>query len=328
VTNVRRLAAALRRTVLHVAPTVLTVIALNFVLLQCLPGDAADVLAAASGGDSAETISALRRHLGVDVPLWDQLLNYLNNLAHFSLGFSPRYGAPVMDLIMSRLPGTLTLMLTALIISLILGVGIGAIMAVWARRWPDRLLSLVMLAWYSTPVFWVGLVSIVVMSVHLGLLPSGGAQTLGADLSGWPLVADRVRYAILPSIALALPFVAIYARLTRAAMLEVQRQDFVRTAEAKGLGPWRINFRHVLPNALLPVTTVAGLHLGHLLGGAVVVETVFEWPGLGRLAIDAVQAREYNVLLGILLLSSLVVIAANLLIDLLHAWLDPRVAAA
>jgi peptide/nickel transport system permease protein len=151
-------------------------------------------------------------------------------------------------------------------------------------------------------------------------------MTLGVNLTGWDWLVDRVSHAVLPALALASFFVAIYARLTRVAMLEVQRQDYVRTAQAKGLHPFLVTVRHVLRNALLPITTVAGMHLGNLLGGAAVIETVFSWPGLGRLALEAVQGRDYNVLLGVLLLSSILVIVANVLVDLLHAWLDPRIA--
>lgn len=313
------------RTALQTVPTVLGVLALNFLLLQLLPGDAADILAAESGAATAESLAAMREHLGLNVSVGQQLLTYLNHLAHGSLGFSQRYGEPVMDLILGRMPGTLLLMALALLISVTVGILLGVVMAVWSGRWPDRALSLVALLLYSTPGFWFGLIVIVVFSVYLGWLPSTGSMTVGADLTGWALLRDRLGYAILPAATRAAHFIAIYARLTRAAMLEVQRLDFVRTAQAKGLHPFRVTVRHVLRNALLPVTTVAGMHLGELLGGAVVVETVFGWPGLGRLTVEAIDAREYNVLLGVLLLSSLAVILANLLVDMLHAWLDPRI---
>jgi peptide/nickel transport system permease protein len=177
------------------------------------------------------------------------------------------------------------------------------------------------------PAFWIGLMLIVVFSVRLGWLPSGGSGTIGADLDGWAAVADRARHMVLPALSLALFYLAIYARLTRAAMLEVRGQDFVRTARAKGLSPLAVQTRHVLRNALIPVTTMAGLHVGNMLGGAVVVETVFSWPGLGRLAFEAVMGRDFQVLLGILLLSSVLVIVANVAVDLLHAALDPRIGA-
>ncbi|MFZ4876928.1 ABC transporter permease [Janthinobacterium sp. Mn2066] len=322
-----RLLKALRRALLYALPTALGILILNFLLLQLVPGDAADVLAGESGSATAETMAMMRNHFGLDLPLWQQLLNYLNHLAHFSLGFSPRFNMPVMELIWSRLPNTLLLMASALVISVVLGILCGVVMATWAGRWPDRVLSLLSLLLYSTPGFWIGLMAVVLFSVHLGWLPSDGSVTIGAALGGWDALRDRISHALLPALALSSVFIAIYARLTRAAMLEVQTQDYVRTAEAKGLHPLVIQLRHVLRNALIPVTTVAGIHLGNLLGGAVVIETVFSWPGLGRLALEAVQGRDYAVSLGVLLLSSFMVIFANLLVDVLHVWLDPRIKA-
>jgi len=324
----RRIAASLKRTAIHAGPTVLGIIVLDFLLLQLMPGDAADVIASESGVATAETMSALRERFGLDQPVVSQLLNFLGHLAHFDLGFSPRYNMPVLDMIMTRLPNTLLLMVTALSFALLLGIVLGSVMAAWAGRWPDRVLSVVVLLFYSMPGFWVGLMAVVLFSVKLGWLPSDGSMTVGSDLGGWALVSDRAAHLVLPALALASFFVAVYARLTRAAMLDVQRQDFMRTAQAKGLHPFMIQFHHALRNALIPVTTVAGMHLGNLLGGAVVVETLFGWPGMGRLALEAVLARDFSVLLGVLLLSSLLVIVANMLIDLLHAWLDPRIGTA
>jgi peptide/nickel transport system permease protein len=324
----RRIATTFRRTAIHAVPTVLGIIVLDFLLLQLMPGDAADVIASESGVATAESMAMLRQHFGLDQPVLTQLMNFLGHLAQFDLGFSPRYNVPVVDLILQRLPGTLLLMVTALAFALVIGIVVGSVMAAWAGRWPDRILSVVVLLFYSMPGFWVGLMAIVLFSVKLGWLPSDGDLTVGAGLSGWASIADRLQHLVLPALALASFFVAVYARLTRASMLEVQRQDFMRTAQAKGLHPFLIQLRHALRNALVPVTTVAGMHLGNLLGGAVVVETLFGWPGMGRLTLEAVLARDFSTLLGVLLLSSFLVIVANMLIDLLHAWLDPRVGAA
>jgi peptide/nickel transport system permease protein len=309
-----------------VLPTVIGIVIFNFFLLKLMPGDAADVLAGESGSATAETMQVLRAKFGLDQPVLHQLWSYLTHLAHFSLGYSPRYDAPVMQLILSRLPNTLLLMGVALTFAIAVGVTLGAVMAHWVGRWPDRVLSVLALLFYSTPGFWIGLLAIVLFSVHLGWLPSGGNVTLGVQLHGFAWFADAAKHVLLPAATLSTFFIAIYARLTRAAMLEVQRQDFVRTAQAKGLHPWRVTVRHVLRNALMPLTTMVGIHFGTLLGGAAVTETVFSWPGLGRLALDAVMARDFSVLLGVLLLSSLLVIIANVLVDLLQAWLDPRIA--
>jgi peptide/nickel transport system permease protein len=321
----RRMLRVLGRNLLAAIPTVIAIVILNFFLLKLAPGDAADVLAGESGAATVETMAMLRQRFGLDLPVLAQLQAYLSNLAQGSLGFSPRYNMPVMTLILQRLPGSLMLMGSALAFALMLGIALGALMASHAGRWPDRLISVVTLLFYSVPGFWIGLMLIVAFSVKLGWLPSGGAETIGAGHAGFDFLLDRLRHMLLPALALSLFYIAVYARLTRAAMLEVNAQDFVRTARAKGLSPLAVTFRHVLRNALLPVTTLAGMHIGGILGGAVVIETVFSWPGLGRLAFEAVLRRDYSVLLGVLLLSSILVIIANIVVDLLQAWLDPRI---
>ena len=320
-----RLLRRLFRTGLNAVPTGLGVVVLSFFLLRLAPGDAADVLAGESGSATAEGMAAIRTRFGLDLPVLHQLAAYLNNLAHFSLGFSPRYNMPVSALIGERLPNSLLLMGFALALALGLGIALGTVMASFAGSWLDRGLSVVTLLFYSVPGFWIGLMLIVVFSVKLGWVPSGGAETIGADLSGWARLVDRARHMVLPMVSLASFYVAIYARLTRGAMLEVRTQDFVRTARAKGLSGFAVTVRHILRNALLPVSTITGVHLGSLMGGAVVVETIYSWPGLGRLAFEAVMGRDFTVLLGILLLSSLLVVVVNVLTDLFHAWLDPRV---
>lgn len=322
-----RILRRLRRTALRALPTIFGILTIDFLLLHFVPGDAADVMAAESGAATAETMAMLRSRFGLDLPILDQLLAYLNNLAHFSLGFSPRYNMPVAELIGQRLPGTLLLMVSAILIALTLGIVLGTVMASTAGRWPDRVLSVLALLFYSIPGFWIGLMLIVLFSVKLGWLPSGGARAIGTNLSGLAALGDQLRHMVLPATSLALFYVAIYSRLVRAAMLEVRSQDYVRTAAAKGLSPTAITFGHMLPNALLPLTTVAGVHFGGLLGGAVVVETVYSLPGLGRLAFESVMSRDFSVLLGVLLLSSFLVIVVNALVDLLQAALDPRIVA-
>lgn len=322
-----RIARTLLRTAVQAVPTILGIIVLNFFLLKLAPGDAADAIAAQDGSATAETMAMLRQRFGLDSPVIQQLLSYLNGLVHFNLGMSPHWGVPVVELIGQRLPGTLTLMAVALVLAILIGLTLGAVMATFAGRLPDRIISIVSLLFYSIPGFWIGLMLIVLFSVTLGWLPTGGAGAIGSKLTGFAAILDKARYMVLPATSLALFYVAIYARLTRASMLEVRSQDFVRTAQAKGVSPFFVATRHVLRNALIPITTLAGMHVGSMLGGAVVVETVYNWPGLGRLAFEAVMGRDFTVLLGILLLSSLLVIAANALVDILHAWLDPRIGA-
>lgn len=303
----------------------LGIIVLNFLLLKLLPGDIVDTLAMESGSATAESMQSMRERLGLNLSLFNQVIAYFNNLIHFDLGTSARYGAPVTQLILGRLPDTMLLVLTALAFALVLGITLGWIMSAFAGKWPDRIISVVLMFVYAMPGFWLGLMAIVLFSVFLGWLPSNGNATIGTGLQGWAAVGDRLRYLIMPALSLSLFYAAVYARLTRATMLEVQQQDYMRTAAAKGLHPIVMQFRHGLRNALIPVTTVAGMHLGNMLGGAMVVETVFGWPGMGRLALDSVISRDFTVLLGILLLSSILVIVANVLVDLLQSWLDPRI---
>jgi len=322
-----RFAPALRRTLWQAVPTVIGILILNFILLQLTPGDVVDVMAGESGGASAASMAALREQFGLTGSLAERLLAYLGNLARFDLGVSPRYQAAVATLIWERLPNTLLLVVSGLLLAIIVGVAIGAVMATWAGRLPDRVFTIINLLLYSTPGFWVGLMLILLFSVKLGWLPANGFATIGVELHGVDWLLDRLQYAVLPVVTLSTFFIAVYGRLTRAAMLEVRQQDFVRTARAKGIAPTRVVTRHVLRNALMPITTVAGVHFAALVGGAAVTETVFGWPGLGRLALDAVMTRDFNLLLGILLLSSLAVVVVNVLVDVLQLWLDPRIQA-
>jgi peptide/nickel transport system permease protein len=320
----RRVLYALRDALIQAVPAALGIVLVVFVLLQLVPGDVVDVMASQSGSASAETMAWLRAEYGLDQPVLTQFWNYLWHLAHFSLGYSPRFGTDVTGLILGRLPDTLLLMLLAQAVALVIGIGFGVVMAVWANKWPDRLLTLVNLLLYSLPGFWIGLLVLLLFSVQLNWLPSGGNQTIGANFSAGGALLDKLQHALLPVLALSSYFIAIYARLTRTALLDVADQDFIRTAHAKGLAPCRIVLRHMLRCALTPVTTVAGLYFGNLLGGAAVIETVFSWPGLGSLAMEAIVARDFNVVLGILLLSAFMVVIVNVLVDVLQSLIDPR----
>ncbi|SMH53927.1 ABC transporter permease [Mesorhizobium australicum] len=320
-----RIAKIFGKTALQALPTIFGIVVLNFLLLKMLPGDVADTIAMESGSATEESMAAIRERLGLNLGLFEQVVNYLNNLAHFDLGKSARLGVPVTDLIVGRLPDTLLLVLSALGFALVIGIVLGWVMSAFAGKWPDRVISVVLMLIYAIPGFWLGLMAIVLFSVTMNWLPSNGNASIGAGLTGLDAFVDRLRHLIMPALSLSLFYAAVYARLTRATMLEVQQQDFMRTAAAKGLHPVVLQFRHALRNALIPVTTVAGMHLGNMLGGAMVVETVFGWPGMGRLALDSVVNRDFSVLLGILLLSSILVIIANVVVDILQSWLDPRI---
>lgn len=316
---------AILRIVLESIPAVFGIVILCFLLLQLVPGDMADAMAAEAGSATAETMAAMREHFGLDQPVISQLITYLLHLATLDLGVSHRFNASVLSLVTGRLPATLLLMGTAIVFALLIGVAVGWLQAIYRGRIIDRALSVIVLFFYSTPGFWMGLMAIILFSVSLGWLPDQGDRTIGVDLEGFALITDRLRHLVLPALAMAAFYVAVYARLARATVLEIQPQDYIRTALAKGISPATIQLRHVLRNALIPITTMAGLHVANMLGGSVVIETVFGWPGMGRLALEAVQGRDFNLLLGVLLMSSLLVIVTNIVVDLLQRLIDPRI---
>jgi peptide/nickel transport system permease protein len=313
------------RRVLQLVPVLLAIAALNFLLLHLAPGDAADIIAGQMGHASPELVSQLRSEFGLDQPMWKQFAIYLGKLVTFDLGYSFVYQTPVIDLILERLPATLLLMVTSLTIAVALGVGLGVVAARNRGTWIDSVVSVGALVVYATPVFWLGLMLIVFFSITLGVLPSGGSVDVRAGHTGMAYAADMARHLVLPVLTMSLFYVAIYTRLMRATMLEIYSLDFITTARAKGVGEGAIAWRHAARNALLPVVTLAGLQFGHLLGGSVLVETVFGWPGLGRLVFDSLMQRDLNLLLGILFVSSIVVVLANLAADLAYGLLDPRI---
>ncbi len=241
------------------------------------------------------------------------------------LGYSYRQRRPVTDLIEERLPATLYLTGAAFVLSLGLGIVLGAMAASAPRGWKDRLITIASLCFYVTPTFWVGLMFILIFSIKLGWLPPFGMDSLGSHYTGLSYALDVLKHLILPASSLGLYYVAIYARVTRASMLEVWRLDFVKFARAKGLPPGRIERVHVLRNALLPVITLAGIQAGQLVGGAILVETVFAWPGIGRLAFDALLQRDYPVLLGVFLATSAMVVVFNFITDIVYTFVDPRI---
>lgn len=313
------------RRLAQLVPVLLAIATLNFLLLHMAPGDAADIIAGQAGHATPEFVAQLRTEFGLDKPLYQQYLTYLAKLATLDLGYSAVYQLPVSRLILERLPATLALMIPALTIAVALGVALGVVAAKNRGRWIDNVVSVGALILYATPVFWLGLMLIVFFSITLGILPSGGASDVRASQSGFAYALDAARHLVLPVMTMALFYVAIYTRLMRASMLEVYSLDFITTARAKGVSERAIAWRHAARNALLPVVTLAGLQFGHLLGGSVLVETVFGWPGLGRLVFESLLQRDLNLLLGILFVSSVVVVLANLAADLAYGFLDPRI---
>jgi peptide/nickel transport system permease protein len=307
---------------------ILAIVALNFLLLHLAPGDAAQVLAGEAGSASPEYMAQLRERFGLDQPIGISLLVYMKNVLSLDLGFSFRHNMPVRDLILQRLGPTILLMGVTLVLSVGAGMALGILAASRVGGWLDTFVSILALISYATPLFWIGLMLIVVFSIKLDWLPTSGMETVAAFHEGWARVADIARHLVLPAVTLSLFYMALYARLMRAAMLEQAGMDYVATARAKGLGEARITLTHVLRNAILPVVTMAGVQMGALLGGSIVVETVFAWPGLGLLAYQSLFARDLNLLMGIFFLSAALVVVANLAVDLLYTVLDPRIQAA
>lgn len=313
------------RRLLQVVPVVIGVVILNFLLLQLAPGDLATVLAGEAGGAPKEYIDQLRQRFGQDQPVLIQLFNYLRNLLMLDLGYSFRQSAPVLDLLLDRLWPTLLLMGATLVLSLGFGILMGLFAALWVRTWKDHVISVAAIIFYATPLFWVGLMLILVFSIYLDWFPTSGMEDVVAFYEGWDRVVDIAHHLVLPSITLSLFYLALYARLMRASMLEQRGLEYVTTARAKGLTERQITVRHVLRNALLPVITIAGVQVGSLLGGSVIVESVFAWPGLGQLAFQSMFARDFNLLLGIFFMSACLVVVVNLIVDVIYVLLDPRI---
>lgn len=313
------------RRIAQAIPTLLGIAVLNFFLLKLAPGDAASVLAGEAGGAPLEYIESLREKFGLNEPIHVQLLLYLRNLAMFDLGFSMRNNEAVSTLIFQRLGPTLLLTGSALVLSLLVGILLGVLSAQKINSFRDNFISILSMIAYAMPLFWVGLMLILVFSVWLRWLPVAGMEDVVAFYSGFDRVKDITRHLVLPATTLGLFYIAVYTRLTRAAMIDQKDMDYVTTARAKGMTERRVTLRHILPNAVLPVITMAGIQLGAIFGGSIVVEAVFGWPGLGSLAFQALFARDLNLLLGIFMLCAWMVVAANVVIDVFYALIDKRI---
>lgn len=304
---------------------ILAVIVLNFLLIQIAPGDAAAAIAGDQGGATAEELAQIREQYGLDEPILVQLGTYVGNVLQGDLGTSIWFDEPVTDLLLARIWPTVLLSAAALSFALILGVSIGTL----AARRPESALShsitVMALVGFAMPAFWTGLLLLILVGVRFDFFPVSGIHDLdfeGNWLESW---LDVGQHLILPALTLGVIYLAQYSRLSRASMLEVLESDYVRTARAKGLNERTVIFKHGLRNGIIPVVTILGLQFGAVLSGAILVESVFAWPGLGRLAFEAVSRRDTPVLLGVLLLVSVSVIIANLLTDLLYRLIDPRI---
>jgi ABC-type dipeptide/oligopeptide/nickel transport system permease component len=297
------------RRLLAAIPTLWGVATAVFIMARLLPGDPARVIAGVLA--TQDQVDHLRHQLGLDQPLPIQYLDYMGSVAHLDLGTSAHFGGPVSGEIASRLPYTAELALSAMAIAVVLGVLGGVAAALRRNTVVDLAISAVSVLGISMPTYWLGLMLIVLFAIQLRLLPAAGA--------------DSPESVVLPAITLGLLSVGLIARMTRSSLLEVLAQDYVRTARAKGVSPSRVVFMHAFRNALVPIVTAVGLQLGALMGGAVLTESVFGWPGVGRLLLDSVFSRDYPMIQGLVLMYAVTYIVINLLVDLLYMVVDPRV---
>jgi peptide/nickel transport system permease protein len=311
--------------VAYAAILLFAVLVLNFALMHLAPGDIADTIAGDMGGADAEVMAEIRRSYGLDLPVWEQLIKYLGGVLHFDLGYSFYFNTPVVTLLLERVPATLLLVVAAQILAISVGVLLGVIAARQPNGMASHVVTLIALFGFSAPVFWTGIMLLITFSLWVPIFPVAGMQDVTIDGNWFERMLDVGRHLVLPVITLASVFLALYSRLCRASMLEVLGSDYIRTARAKGLSTREVVVKHALKNALNPVVTLAGLQFSAVVSGAVLVETVFSWPGLGTLALQSIIARDTPTILGILFFSALVVVVANLLTDLVLRMIDPRI---
>ncbi len=303
----------------------LCVVVLNFLLIRLAPGDPAVVIAGEMGGATEEMLEQIREEYGLNKPILTQLAIYIGNVATGDLGESFFFNKPVAELISQRIGPTILLVIVAQILSIFLGVFLGVL----AARKPNGVMSAFVSVFatigYAVPVFWTGIMLIILFASVLPIFPVEGMQSVRLRDAPWYVqTIDVAHHLVLPAFTLAVIYLAQYARLSRASMLEVLGSDYIRTARAKGASERTVLFHHALRNAALPILTVAGLQFGNLISGALLVETVFNWPGMGRLAFDSILRRDYPTIMGVLFFASAMVVVANLLTDLSYRLADPR----
>jgi peptide/nickel transport system permease protein len=307
---------------------VLAVVVLNFVLVHAAPGDPVETIAGASGGMSPELMAQLRTQYGLDKSLPVQLGVYLGKVAQGDLGYSYFFNLPVTSMIAERVPATLLLVLSSVLLAFFVGTALGVLSARKPNGWLSQFITVLSLVGFAAPVFWLGIMLVILLASVFPICRwRACAPSTRQGTGGLADMLDVAHHLVLPTLTLSLVYLAQYSRLARSSMLDVLGSDFIRTARAKGLAERVVLYKHALRNALLPVVTVLGLQFGNVLAGAILVETVFNWPGLGRLAFESVLRRDYPTILGVLLFSSVVVVVMNQLTDLCYRFIDPRIKA-
>jgi len=305
--------------------TIFVIICVNFAIFRVVPGDPVRLLF----GDpraGPRRIAEMRERFGLTGTLWDQFVAYLRQLfLHGDLGFSFVHRIPVMEVILDRVPQTLLLIVTALIIAVVVGTVLGAIAGWKTGTKFDSIIVTVSLGFYSIPTFILGIILMMIFAFGLGLFPIGGMDTIGAGYTGWAYVGDVAWHMFLPCGAIVIWYIGEYVILTRSAMQDVLGQDYITSARAKGITESAVLRRHALRNAILPVVTITGINLAFAVAGVIEAETVFRWPGVGRLLYDSVMSRDYPVLQGLFLIFAVVIVLANLVVDLIYGRIDPRI---
>ena len=319
------LLSSILQRILYAALLLLAVLVLNFSMMHMAPGDVADTISQSMGGADSEVLEQIRKDYGLDQPYVIQLARYVGNVLQGDLGYSFFYNEPVTKLIYEKMPATLILVVSAQLLALVVGVFLGVYSANKRDGIVSHFVTIFALFGYSAPVFWTGILLLIAFSLKIPLFPVAGMIDVTVEGGWFVRFLDLLRHMALPVVTLASIFIALYSRLCRASMMEVLGTDYIRTAKSKGLTTNEVIYKHALKNSLSPVITLAGLQFSAVVSGAVLVEAVFSWPGLGSLALQSIIARDTPTILGILFFSALVVIVGNLLTDLALRWVDPRV---
>ena len=306
---------------------IFAVVVLDFLLIQAAPGDVVDVIVTEAGGGDPEIAEQIRASYGLDKPIHVQLSKYLGKMLTGDLGYSYYYDQSVRSLLLDHLPSTLLLTLSALVIAVFTGTLLGVVASLRPQGISSHIVTVFSLLGYATPVFWLGMMVLLLFSYYLPIFPAFGIRSIPFPETAFARALDVLHHLILPTFTLTILFLASYSRLSRASMLDVLGADYIRTARSKGLSEFVVIFKHALKNAALPIVTMAGLQLGYIFSGAVLVETVFSLPGVGPLLYESIMRRDYPVMLGVLFGAAVTVIIANIITDLVYRVLDPRIKA-
>jgi peptide/nickel transport system permease protein len=313
------------RRVIYAILVLSAVVVMNFILLHASPGDIAQTILGEMGAGTEEMLAEIRSIYGLDKSLPEQIVVYCSKVVRGDLGYSHYFDAPVTDLILQRVSATILLVIPALLFAIFVGTFLGVISSLKPNSIFSHFVTVFALAGYSAPVFWTGLMLLILFASVFPIFPVSGMYDPLLRDHFWRHLLDILHHTVLPVLTLGILYMAQYSRLSRATMLDVLGSDYIRTARAKGLGERSVIYKHALKNAILPVVTMAGLQIGQLFAGAIIVETVFNWPGMGRLAFDSILRRDHPTLIGILFFATFIVIFCNVITDISYRFLDPRI---